>query len=860
MCAGPDFRGSFQRCTFNACTLYLVHGAAVALSDCAWRGCRAALIAHGLLTTATLTGCSFHACRFCVIAEAGASAALWSSELHGVTSTAVIANDPGSRISADGCTVTGSAGSPFATEESTWLRMHGGTARLRRCHIADFPHTAIAAGASASLELCATSIRCAEACSLEDGARGALSGVHFCGQGPPGAIAVRLECEPPEGCQPDSRAAARLQMMRCDAQSPDGVAVRVGEGSAAALLLCRLRCSRCVVMHGCGSRAAVSHCDARGEDICCYVSSPLAALRVQGGQVAAAGAAVVAIEKATVAAAGACFRGGMLPKLGGTRPDAAVNILDGASGRFLRCTIPEGFMGIFVNRGQVWAKESRVANMNAMLPARDQQCHPASRPHVADPPAAYVCTGGRLDVEGGSIENCMIGVITAPVRGVTGPLAELRMHEVVLKRYSRAVQVHDAARADIVECRFEGHAGIRPTSRASLTAHNPDLMVAGVEGGIALRGVQTAVVRGCAFRGHGQDIFVQCDVSVRIEECSFEGAPSGGRESCVKTFGDTAVEGCRFADAMCAVFADGPAASCMLRRCTVGGGVQQAFSVSGGASMSVIHCEVHATTQGLVVTGGGKLAVQDCECTAAMTALLVGEGGGVLTAKRVKAHGGGLGAAACAAGNGELKLVSCDLSGPQRGVQVAGAGNKASLLRCTVTADQVGVAVHNGAAAKVRDSQISRCHMGVKAGEFPCDFEGPCGFCGRGGPAALQHAWDTLLERGATRGRGARCVHEGAQTRVTLEAVQLHDCGDMGAFVSKYALLSAHLVDVSGCPLGFHVERAVSAERSDFADCKVVGASGVVGTCGILCHGPNEGDRLEYEKVRGVEVVAEGDS
>ena len=858
ICAGPDFRGSFQRCTFYACTVYVVHGAAAALSDCAWRACLAALIAHGPATNATLTGCSFQTCRYCVIAEAGASAALHSSELLGTIAAAVIANDPGSHISADDCTLsgTGSQGtnSPCTTNEGTCLRMHGGTARMRRCHVTGFRRATDATGASTSLEVCETSIRCAEACTLAEGAQGALSDVHFRGEGDPDAIAVRLERAPPPG----SRGAARLQMTRCDVRSRDGLAVRVGEGSAAALLLCRLRSYYGMVVHGCGSRAVVSHCDARGKEVSCFVNYAGAALRIEGGQLEAVGPACVASGGAEVAAVDVCFRGGMLPGPGVTERDAAVAVEDGARGHFLRCDIPEGYIGMHVNCARARVKDSRVANMSAVASgtAKARQSEHVDQPLVTDAPTAYVCRGGQIDVEGGSVEDCMFGVLTSAAPDGGGAQADLRMHGVVLTGYSRAVQAHEAARAEFVGCRFEGHAGIRAASRAYLAAHGEDHTT--LEGGISLCGVQAAAVRGCTFRDNMQDIFVDSDVSVKIEECSFEGPISGDRESCVRVRANAAFEGCHFSRSEVAVISDVPVATCAVRKCTVGAGVKEAFVASGGASVSVVDCEIHATGCGFFAASGGKLVAEDCECSAGSVALLVGQGGGTLHAKRVKAHGGTCAAGACAAGSGDLKLVSCDLSSSWRGVQVAGVQKTASLLHCTVAAQEIGVDVSDGADMTVRETQISQCTTGVHVGEAPCDFEAPCGVCGRSGPEAVQHAWGALLARGVAEGRGARCVHEGAQTHAALDAVQVRDCSVIGVSVTKHGVVTARRLDVAGCLVGFHVQRAALAEKSCFSKCKVAGVPGGVATRGFMCHGPNEHDLAQHEKVQGVEVVAAG--
>ena len=91
---------------------------------------------------------------------------------------------------------------------------------------------------------------------------------------------------------------------------------------------------------------------------------------------------------------------------------------------------------------------------------------------------------------------------------------------------------------------------------------------------------------------------------------------------------------------------------------------------------------------------------------------------------------------------------------------------------------------------------------------------------------------------------------------MTLDAVQVRDCSDVGVAVSMHAVMTARRVDVARCAVGLHVARAVMAERSCFRECKVAGGLAVVG---MLCHGPSHCDRCQPEEVRGVEVGAEGD-
>lgn len=69
MCAGPDFSGTFDACTFDQCTLYAVHGAHVGLHYCLFERCAPAVVATGAATAAHFTGCFFKNCQTGPIAD-----------------------------------------------------------------------------------------------------------------------------------------------------------------------------------------------------------------------------------------------------------------------------------------------------------------------------------------------------------------------------------------------------------------------------------------------------------------------------------------------------------------------------------------------------------------------------------------------------------------------------------------------------------------------------------------------------------------------------------------------------------------------------------------------------------------------
>lgn len=836
MCAGRDFSGTFRKCTFVSCTLYIVHGASAAISGCTWRDCPAGIVAHGLATTATLTNCTLRNCRFCIIAEAGAIVAMRSCMLTGGGGVAAAVVGAGSRVAAEDTDITGVAtGNPLEPPMMYGVHVCGGSADLRSCRISHLETGVVTIGRSSRLQLTTTVIKdCHGACVLKQRALGSLANscIRVCGD--PGRrpedqvyTAVAIE---------DSR----VQLTRCEVRIESAAAtlnaVHVTEAGRGALHLCRLESGGCGLNVGDPrTHAVVSQCEFSTREVGCMVRSPGSTLHVRGGVLTSRGVACLAHNCAKLSVADACLKGGTERLRGGPPSLGAVTLFSGSSGHILRCRIHDSLMGVHVQCTRARVVDTHIFRMVALPSPWPASELPSSQ--------GIICKGGEVHIAGGSIADCIHAVhVTTGDLGVRGAL---RMHDVTVKQYSVGVKVGPECAGEISGCRFMGDAGISAhNKRTALAVHcNPDDHSVGVS--LVSR---SGSVRDCEFDGNACGVAVAAVEAVHIERCAFR-SPTTGRTKCVQLASKGAVEDCEFTAGHCAVSAQGASAVCAVRRCTVSVGVESGVGAVDGAHASVIGCTVKCGQTALFVGRGGAIAAQDCVCCGQDSALLVSGRGGAISAKRVKVHGKRNAALASqlhanpeiarnspSPSPSKLKLVECELSGGEAGVMAAGSGVGVSLLRCRVARSDMGVVAVAGASVRVSKSHISRCRLGILVGDRDTDVSARCTECGHQGAKALEAAWAALTAARTPAVGDRLCVHMGTRARATLDGVAVRRCHAIGVTVTAFGHMVAHGVRVSARVAGFKLVSSPRAECSTLSDCTaVVYHVGEVGGDAVMC-------------------------
>lgn len=131
----------------------------------------------------------------------------------------------------------------------------------------------------------------------------------------------------------------------------------------------------------------------------------------------------------------------------------------------------------------------------------------------------------------------------------------------------------------------------------------------------------------------------------------------------------------------------------------------------------------------------------------------------------------------------------------------------------------IGAEFRAGAVGRIDSCEISGVDTGVVVGDSEDMLEERCPECGLSGPAAPAAARVALQGSGGQRVAGARCIHSGAVSRVTMADVQV-DARKWGVGVRRYGSLEASRVTVAGCGVGFQVEGDIVG--SAFEHCKAV--------------------------------------
>lgn len=152
VCCGSDFRATFQDCTFESCTVYAVHGAAVTLRACTLREGLTGLVAHGAGTAALLDSCTFDRCFNGFTAERGAAVtAVRCCCNH--TRAFLLAHDPGTHAACADCSFSGVVTRTDRLARGVGAETYGARVSLRSCTIQNFMFGVVAHGRTAVVEV-----------------------------------------------------------------------------------------------------------------------------------------------------------------------------------------------------------------------------------------------------------------------------------------------------------------------------------------------------------------------------------------------------------------------------------------------------------------------------------------------------------------------------------------------------------------------------------------------------------------------------------------------------------------------------------------------------------------------------------
>lgn len=815
VCCGSGHHTSFHDCSFDNCTLYVVHGAAVVLRRCTHRGKLAAVIAHGAATSATLEACTFHDGVQAVIAERSAAitaAQCTSSHMWQF----IIAHDVGTHVSCSDCFLGGHT--PMSSNVTRGIVATDAHVSLRRCLVDSFVDGVTASGRGAAVELHECQIKATTVgVRAREGATVLLRGshIHVCkplrGVRVPiqNASAVRVESESAGG----RGGFASVERCSLSTRAPrhDGVVVRAD--GAATLLLSKVHClARCVVVP-CRGGAAVAHCDVQsGADNGCVVESAGSILRIFGGCVAGGTSAAMCTDGGLLTVQNSALSG---IQHAGSGARSVVVARDGGTANLSRCTLRDALWVVEVYKAAVVARDVAVFNSG------DFQIGSCG----------YWHNGGHLAVLGGSIKGCDVGVSVgidknAPeVMALQASAASAEFSRVRFDGNVVALFLVGSHKVTAVECVF---AGIQEQCAGKADAGNRDdralFFDKKASRAIIMNDPADQVsIRDSMFVGNERDVMYMGGGSLQIGGCTFLGRRADYKGLSLELFGTGArVEGCTFQEAGHAVVVQG--SGCVIKGCRFLGGVDGAVLLMASGVASIADCQFEGCIIAIEAQQGTTVTVTDCKSTGAEVALYV-NGAASAEAVRLMSQGGDVGVLVSDGGT-VLKLADCAIFGAATiGLHLRHAGSSASVERLDVEECGMGLLVSPGANVRVARSQIRRCHEGATIG------------------------WN---EGNMARGR----VHEGTVARATLEEVVIHQCG-AGLTVEVSGCVHGKRVDVMAAQeSSYKMRRFAGAEVNVFEECRAwVGRPPSVSAC--VVQGP-EGEYAGVpEEVPGIEVQLE---
>eukprot|EP00892_Ulva_mutabilis_P000188 jgi/Ulvmu1/1016/UM104_0001.1 len=468
MCAGADFNGRFQHCTFRQCTLYAVHGACVHLHACTFDRGVPAVVASGAATAANFASCVFHACRSAVVADRGASIAMRGCAIIG-SASAVVVNDPGSHAAVEETHVMAPESGPPVMHACAVMAGSGGGARMHACEVRSVSYPVF--GCASSVEVRSTRItKYSHAVGATMNARVAMCDVDM--QNRPGVGPAeekyKSSVDTVRNSQGDRRSAV-VQMHRCRMHATTGNGVMLHSGLAD-VLLCVLSCPGAAVTVGGGTATASAHvrfCAAHttGDEATFQVASRtpgprIAALRMHGCRLRADKGRCAFASDAALAARDTQFEGGLPATSRGV-----LHLLD-CTAALCRCTIRSFTVGVMLKGSSVRLIDTGIVSRKLGI----EHCHvpgTAWTHGAMHAIAARVCTG-RFVMHGGTTKGFEHGVL-ATVDEATDT-AFMQLEGVCFDACYYGVMGSRRLTAEVRRCRFVGCDVVRAREVASHVA------------------------------------------------------------------------------------------------------------------------------------------------------------------------------------------------------------------------------------------------------------------------------------------------------------------------------------------------------------------------------------------------------
>eukprot|EP00892_Ulva_mutabilis_P008813 jgi/Ulvmu1/6303/UM029_0010.1 len=870
MCAGSGFSATFDECGFNWCTLCAVHGARVTLRRCSFRRSMPAVIANGPTTVTHFKYCLFHACITGVIAERGAAIVMQESRLLDTT-TALIANGAGSHAELERTAVQVTDGADDAVHAV--LAWGGGSMRMAQCEVTGACVGVQADGNGSTIEITGSSMTgLVRTVHVINAARASLRGTDLIMAAPsppehsqtgagPGFVRDESAVEVGDNRSCDCcRGKGAVQLRQCMVRAVGASGLRVCDGGRADVALTTVVTPQdAVYVIGRASRMWLQGCKVRTVNLACRAVRMAGMLRIEDSSVVAdVGECVICVESSLVVK-GSKFCGGKTEQ-----PASVVHVTYGKAA-MVGCTVQGGVGGLRATASTIWLLDTHFEHLQRL-----------GRENITT-----IVDGHRSsDIIAVGVVNCTFVMRNGSVRGhVHGVVASVDDDDaasvpvwldcVRFEACAEAVFFSDTVKGVVRECHFTagGGAGFGTSPEVADLFARPE--------GITFHECLGGTVKDCVFEGPWLAVAARSVQPVTVQGCEFR-CPAQRDRPFVSVEAVAVVEGCKFSGGLAGVSVGGRG-DATIRKCAFGPGGRAGVLLSPGGAGKVVDCTFRALPEAMHVQEEAKLAVQDCVCDQAGRGLVMFGGKSQVTAKRLTVHGANVGVLMLN-GDGEtldgdllrycsdLKLVDCKMWGGRvsrsqddtvtAGVSIQRSGSRATLLRCEIKGQEVGIDAQGSGTVKVRKSVVQGCRWGVAAGRGCKGRFSTCACCGG---SAYDHAsqeqqqefWDDIEEM----------QQEGWPAQVVLEDVHVRECALVGVEVSVLGQVIAERVGVSGCGVtvvrsGHHTEYSRDGwpvgERSHFGNCWVTAGQEVKA---MVVHQLRDRVGIEEETVHGVNVA-----
>lgn len=862
-----------------------MHGASVQLRHCKFTIAQIALVASGQGTCATLRECVVASCMCGVIVEAGATLLAHSTRFDDAFRAAHVHGDSAvkcmreqTRAEFDDCDISCKPTARVSVDDqeaggANGLKASNACVRLRRCGMTRYKGGMHADGATMEVSRCALS-ECVMGITAAGPSRVAARDVYIradavASSGPStvdagdvegSAAAFVVRGMTSRGHNANRRpepGRSMAQVERCDMLGSGTTGMHVDTAARAAVALCRVLCDTSgVTAATAGTAVTLRQCQIAGTGRALSVRHAGCSMRAHACVVKGIKCAIWAWGGSTTLV-DTTVRGTY-----GKVLDGLVAALEGADVRLLRCAVSEGFAGVRAINSNVSAKDTRVSRI--MTTSMSQVQHRGLQTVSG---AGYVCQGGRLQVTGGCIENCVFGVAMAD--GHEGKLmhACVQLSGVTVRDYFTGVQTYDAAcEFSAADCAFvagECESQLQDTYDPHPCGEewNP----AERKVGVSLFPARRGAFERCTFASHWVDVVVDSVEPVRVSECAFRDAAL--RSSCITVRTDAVIENCRFHNVVQGVLVDRgvkvEVQGCEFRDVSISALTCEAGAVH--AVVTVAECKIVRCDRGVWVKDGAAVTIRDSTMEDTLSGVpITGEGCRCnldrVVMKRsgnaVRAEGGG-------ADMPEVHATDC-LFSEMSAEAVSFLSARGSLTRCRIDGAVVGVWVEWAGSACMHDCAVDRCKIGVMVSDFEEVLEDKCERCGVAGADSLAAAWrmHEAHARGTAQGRaGARCAHEGALAKLLMDDVRIAKSESDGVFVGSFGYLNARGVHVSGGvgdAVGFRLHRLVRASRFQNCSVRFDGKRGSAVFAGMHA-GPEEQFTTfaELEPIPGIQIIDE---